>query len=217
MNLPFLYRCRAAQLPLLTCLALGLVACSSDKSSQNAPVGSKVVPLQAETDARPENLFKDCTGIDAGGRFSVNKNGESKDVTFFLERDGKSGVATNLQKLLATCDFRLERKEPHSGTLSRESGGSLWMTVAHADGSAPSLRVLNGVRYIVSDGVTDWHWMGGNPAMYEKIMAVLAPSGTEMHVESAPAVVPLPDASIGGEGAPSSLPPQPSEFPTLSQ
>ena len=217
MKLPLLSRTPGLALPLVTCFLLSQVSCSSDKGSQNAPAGSKVTPLQAEHDARPDRLFEGCTGIDAGGRFSVAGNGESKDVTFFLERDEKSGVAKRLKELLAACEFRLDHKAPHSSALSRESGGSLWMTVAHADGSAPSLRVLNGVRYIVSDGVTDWHWMGGNPQMYDKLMAVLAPTGTEMHVESAPAVVPLQDAPPVGSELPASPPPSPSDFPTLNQ
>ena len=64
-----------------------------------------------------------------------------------------------------------------------DGSDSLWLDISGADGASSSLRVFGGTSLVSSDGVTDWHWTGGNAPMYFSIVDALSPTADEQHVE----------------------------------
>lgn len=159
---------------------------------------------------RPDRLLANCVSFESAGNYVVNGTG----VSFYVGRDGSGDSIRKVQDLMATCDFTLIDKHPHTSEVP-SNAGALWMKITRAGGAPVSLRIYNGTSYIASDGLTDWQWRGGAPQMYFSIVNAFAPDQNERHEEPAQAnefgertsqtsttnADPIPEAAIKDEPA----------------
>jgi hypothetical protein len=197
MKRPLDCPCRFLILYAAMSILVALPGCAMVAKLKSDATPSKDASGRKDADMRPDRVLQKCASLGSGGNYVM----DGKGMSFYLDRDSTSESIRKMQKLLASYDFTLGARIPHSAEVP-QSSSALWMKITEAEGASTSLRVYNGTNFITSDGVNDWHWTGGDSDAYFKMVEALAPTSEEQHEDVAVAVTEPESAPVRSEAEP---------------